>query len=397
VNTRWQVRTLAEVCEIVNGGTPKTGVREYWGGPHRWITPAEMGRRTTPYVIATARTLTDSGLSESSARLLPPHSVILSSRAPIGHLVINSEPMATNQGCKGLVPRDGIQHKFLYYFLAGSVDLLNSLGTGATFKELSAAKLKEVAIPVPPADEQRRLVGILDQAFEGIATAKTNAEQSLRSARALLESHLEVVFKRRGTGWAVRRLGDVVTRLTNGYVGPTRNIYQQSGVPYLLARHVKNNRLLFDGKTFISDEFNRKNKKSLLRAGDVLLVQSGHIGHSAVVTEEHEGHNCHAMIVISAAEGAYIGAFLSLFFNSTGMKETFQKIRSGSTVPHLTCGEVKEVLVPLPDLATQQRVVDHARELERESRRLGGTYERKLEKLDNLRHSFLHQAFTGQL
>lgn len=77
----------------------------------------------------------------------------------------------------------------------------------------------------------------------------------------------------------------------NGYVGPTRTIYQESGVPYLLARHVKNNRLVFDGKTFSSDEFNRRNKKSMLKAGDVLLVQSGHIGHSAVVTDDHEGHN----------------------------------------------------------------------------------------------------------
>jgi type I restriction enzyme, S subunit len=101
-----------------------------------------------------------------------------------------------------------------------------------------------------------------------------------------------------------KRLGDVVTRLANGFVGLTRNIHHGSGVRYLLARHVKNNRLQFDGRTFISDEFNRKNKKSMLKAGDMFFVQSGHIGHSAVVTEEHEGHNCHAMIVITAVEGA---------------------------------------------------------------------------------------------
>ena len=164
-----------------------------------------------------------------------------------------------------------------------------------------------------------------------------------------------------------KRLGDVVSRLTNGYVGPTRSIYQEFGIPYLLARHVKDNRLLFDGRTFISDEFNRKNKKSILKAGDVLLVQSGHIGHSAVVTKEHEGHNCHAMIVITAAESAFIGPFLSLFFNSSGMKNKFQKIRSGSTVPHLTCGEVKELKITLPDLATQKRIVDHCKNWMRKS------------------------------
>ena len=76
--------------------------------------------------------------------MLPPHSVILSSRAPIGHLVINTAPMATNQGCKGLIPGHEVDHKFLYYYLSSIVDLLNALGTGATFKELSGRRLKEV-------------------------------------------------------------------------------------------------------------------------------------------------------------------------------------------------------------------------------------------------------------
>jgi type I restriction enzyme, S subunit len=158
-------------------------------------------------------------------------------------------------------------------------------------------------------------------------------------------------------GWQTKRLGDVVTRLTNGFVGPTRNIYHESGIPYLLARHVRNNNLLFDGRTFITDEFNRKNKKSMLKAGDVLLVQSGHIGHSAVVTEEHEGHNCHAMIVISPVKDAITGPYLSLFFNSPDMQRGFEEIRSGSTVPHLTCGAVKELQIPVPPLAEQQRIV----------------------------------------
>ncbi len=97
----WPTKTLGETCEVVNGGTPKTGVSEYWDGQHRWITPAEMGKRLSPYVSETERMISDLGLRNSSAQMLPPHSVILSSRAPIGHLVINTELMATNQGCKG--------------------------------------------------------------------------------------------------------------------------------------------------------------------------------------------------------------------------------------------------------------------------------------------------------
>ena len=165
-----------------------------------------MGKRLSPYVDNTERKISELGLRNSSAQVLPPNSVILSSRAPIGHLVINTEPMATNQGCKGLIPSSQLHHKFLYYYLTSIVDLLNSLGTGATFKELSAGKLKEVAIPVPPLPEQQRIVGILDEAFEGIATAKANAEKNLHNARALFESHLQSAFTRRGNSWKTTTL-----------------------------------------------------------------------------------------------------------------------------------------------------------------------------------------------
>jgi type I restriction enzyme S subunit len=198
-------------------------------------------------------------------------------------------------------------------------------------------------------------------------------------------------------GWEEKRLGDIVTRLTNGYVGPTRNIYQNQGIPYLLARHVRDNRLAFDERTFVSDEFNQKNKKSILKAGDVLLVQSGHIGHSAVVSANHEGHNCHAMIVMTPIKDALSGSYLSLFFGSFGMKKRFQEIRSGSTVPHLTCGEVRELMIPLPDLVSQQRVVGLALELEAETQHLTQIYERKLAALEELKQSLLQQAFNGEL
>src|SRR5947207_6047509 len=122
-----------------------------------------MGKRLSPYVGDTERKITDLGLRNSSAQMLPPHSVILSSRAPIGHLVINTEPMATNQGCKGLIPGDQLQYKFLYYYLKNSIDLLNSLGAGTTFNELSGTKLKDVTIAIPPVPEQQRIVGILDE------------------------------------------------------------------------------------------------------------------------------------------------------------------------------------------------------------------------------------------
>lgn len=205
----WQRRQLGEVCEVVNGGTPKTGVPEYWCGNHLWITPAEMGKRINPYVDDTERKITDLALRESSARMLPRNSVILSSRAPIGHLVINTLPMATNQGCKGLVPSSQIETKFLYYYLNSIVDLLNSLGTGATFKELSGGKLKEVTVPFPVLAEQQRIVGVLEKAFDGIATAKASAEKNLQNARDLFECYREAIFITPNPGWIKKPLSDL--------------------------------------------------------------------------------------------------------------------------------------------------------------------------------------------
>lgn len=205
----WRLTTIGEACEIVNGGTPKTGVREYWGGPHQWITPAEMGKRSSPYIDRTERTISGAGLASSSARLLPPGSIVLSSRAPIGHLMINTVPMATNQGCKGLVPREQIDVKFLFYYLGSIVPLLNELGTGTTFKEISGSKLKEVPFPVPPLSEQRRIAGSLDEAFAGVATAKANAEKNLQNADVIFESHLESAFMKRGEGWTSAPLSEL--------------------------------------------------------------------------------------------------------------------------------------------------------------------------------------------
>ena len=203
-----KARKIGEVCKIVNGGTPDTKVPKYWGGKIQWITPKDMGKLSGVFVHETERSLTEAGMTASSAKLLPANSIILSSRAPIGHLAINTQPMATNQGCKGLVPEKGMSSLYIYYFLMNSVDLLNSLGTGTTFKELSATKLSEVVIPTPPYDEQIRIVALLDEASAAIAKTKENAERNLKNAFEIFESCLQSIDAERVP------LGDFVNIIT---------------------------------------------------------------------------------------------------------------------------------------------------------------------------------------
>jgi type I restriction enzyme S subunit len=193
-NPDWTNKTIGDVCDLVNGATPDTKVMDYWGGKHAWITPAEMGGLDSPFLSISRRTLSDKGLASCSATLVPPNTVILSSRAPIGHLVINEVPMATNQGCKSLIPKDGLDFSFLYYYLKANVEYLESLGTGTTFKELSGTQLKTVGIPVPSLEEQRKIVARLDSMRAKTSEMVAAYDAKLTAAKNLRQSILEAAF-----------------------------------------------------------------------------------------------------------------------------------------------------------------------------------------------------------
>ncbi len=164
----WEVRTIEGIAEkLAQGGTPKTSVAEYWNGEIPWITPAEMGDDAAHhYTERTLRTISAEGLQNSSAELLPVNSVIVSSRAPIGYVTINKVEMATNQGCKGIVPRADVYHEFLYFSLLVANQRLNDLGAGAGFKEISASTLKVFPILVPELTEQQKIADCLSSLDE---------------------------------------------------------------------------------------------------------------------------------------------------------------------------------------------------------------------------------------
>ena len=398
----WETRTIGEVCEIVNGGTPKTGVAAYWDGPNQWITPAEMGKRSTPYVQKSARTITDLGLQNSSATPLPAYSVVLSSRAPIGHLVINTVPMATNQGCKGLVPGKQIEYKFLYHYLSSIVDLLNDLGTGATFKELSGGKLKEVRIPVPPLPEQQRIVGILDEAFAGIATAKANTEKNLKNARALFESHLQAVFTQRGEGWVEKPFAELCD-IKHGFA--FKSEYFTTEGDYVL---------LTPGNFYESGGYRDRGERQkyysgeiprgfVLTEGDLLVAMTeqaaGLLGSPIIVPESDKFlHNQRLGLVTKKPGISWTNKFFFHVFNTQTVRREIHDSASGVKVRHTSPTKIGEVVVVYPSSISEQRaIVSKLNDLDKETQRLESIYKQKLAALDALKKSLLDQAFTGQL
>lgn len=167
----WEYKKLGEVCEVVSGSTPKTNVPEYWGKGYYWVTPAELND-TIDYIDKTERQITDEALAKTKLRLLPVGTVLLSSRAPIGKVAITETEMYCNQGFKNCICTDSIYNKYLFYFLRIKKEYLNSLGRGATFKEISKSIVESISIPLPPKSTQLTIVSELDKINELIRLKK---------------------------------------------------------------------------------------------------------------------------------------------------------------------------------------------------------------------------------
>ena len=162
---KWRWMQLNKVGKIVGGGTPKTSLSEYWdGGTIPWFTPADLGKVHGLYASDSARKITALGLRESSAVMMPPNSVLFSSRAPIGHIALAADSCCTNQGCKSFVPNIGIVLPLWGYFAmkARTPDMI-ARASGTTFKEISGKGVGETLVPIPPLEEQRRIVTKLSE------------------------------------------------------------------------------------------------------------------------------------------------------------------------------------------------------------------------------------------
>ena len=393
----WKTVKLGEACKIVNGATPSTSVEANWGGPHCWITPAEMGGLSVPYVGETRRTLTDVGLADCSASLLPAGSVILSSRAPIGHVIINTVPMATNQGCKSMIPRSDLDAKFLFYFIKANVPLLESLGTGATFKELSGGKLASVEIPLPPLAEQKRIVALLDEAFAGIDAAKAKAEVNRKNAQALLESHIQAIFTNRGPDWEEKKISDLSDHITVGFVGSMAHLFVAKGIPLLRGQNIRKHGIQFDNLKYISKETHAKWEKSALIPGDVAIVRVGYPGTAAVVPEGSPELNAASLVIVRPNPRLLDSYFLSHALNSEWGKSVIKARSVGAAQQVFNTGTAANLEIPLPTLIEQKQIVKRLDELSDETQRLVNVYTNKHTELVNLKSALLSQAFAGEL
>lgn len=171
----WTFVRLKHIGEIIGGGTPKTNNPDFWDGSIAWITPADLSGYESMFISTGSRNITEAGLKGSSAQLMPAGSVLYSSRAPIGYVAIASNPIATNQGFKSIVPYIADMNQYLYFCLKARTDTIIQRATGTTFKEISGSQMAETIIPLPPLTEQIHIA----QMIISIRNVITSIENSL--------------------------------------------------------------------------------------------------------------------------------------------------------------------------------------------------------------------------
>ena len=164
----WEVESIGEVAEVIGGGTPSTKNSEYWEGDIAWITPRDLSNFKFRYIKRGERNITKKGLENSSAKLLPKGTILLTTRAPVGYLAIADNPATTNQGFHSLTPNNKATSEFLFYLLKKNVEMLKSNASGTTFGELSGSRLKALKFAFPNVTEQSAIAKILSHLYSKI-------------------------------------------------------------------------------------------------------------------------------------------------------------------------------------------------------------------------------------
>ena len=190
----WHFARLGEVCKVIGGSTPDSANPDFWDGKIVWVTPTDLGKNHAIVINSSSRNITVLGYDSCSTEMLPVGTVVMSSRAPIGHLAIAGSHLCTNQGCKSFIPGPSVHSQFLYWLLKWNLPAVQELGSGATFAEVSKSQLEQFRALLPPLPEQKRIAARLNEQIAAAARLRVNLEAQLAEIEALPAALLRKAF-----------------------------------------------------------------------------------------------------------------------------------------------------------------------------------------------------------
>lgn len=381
---KWKEVELKEVAEIVSGSTPSTIKPEYWNGEVNWITPAEIIEGNNWYYSETRKKITKKGLESASINIFPKGTVMLTSRAPIGKVAIAGREMCSNQGFKNFIcDSKKINNEYLYFWLRSQKSYLNSIGNGATFKEVSKSIVSKIKIPLPFSNnqpdlaEQQRIISILEKAEK--------QKERCKKAEELLDEYLKSIFNEMfyNKGFEEVSLGNKKYFEIIMGQSPPGNSYNKNknGMPFFQGKKE------FGEKNPIVEQWTTEPSKIAL-LNDILISVRAPVGSINLAnTECCIGRGLASIRCKKEASKEFIYSFLKI------NEKEIEKLGNGSTFKAITSKQLLAISIPLPPLLLQQKFANIVEKVEKMKEEIKKTKQSS----EELFNSLMTKAFKGEL
>ncbi len=387
----WRTQRLGDLCEIVKGRKPKLKAQAAEGDLPYLIAKVMRGSQEAEFASLSDR---------NSIPVSEDETIIICDGSNSGEVFTGFRGILSSTMGK-LVKKGPIDDAYLRAFLDSTFEVFNGAKTGAAIPHLDKEALYALPFSYPSLPEQRRIVAILDEAFDGIATAKTNAEKNLQNARELYECQLEWVFASGDLHWPERPLAQVAT-IINGYAFKSTDFQADPGIRSIKITNVGVREFVDDAGNYLPAAFAERHTGFTVTKGSIVLALTRTIIAGglkvAMVPHDFDGALLNQRVAAIQPQAAELEAPFLFAYLSSRRVMNYVKARVNTLMqPNLSIADLRSLPLPLPALSAQRELVAMLGRFEEESQRLESVNLRKLASLDELKKSLLQQAFTGAL
>jgi type I restriction enzyme S subunit len=389
----WPTRALGDVCDVIGGGTPPKEIASYYGGTIPWATVRDM---KADLIENTECSITTDAVQASATNIIRAGNVIIATRVGLGKICILGQDTAINQDLRGIIPRNGnVKVKFLYHWLRYIAPQIVAEGSGATVQGVKLPFIKSLQMPLPTIPEQERIVAILDQAFEGIARAKRNAEQNFLNAQSIFDDSVKALITSEDLDWPLQTLGQICQVERGSSPRPIKNYFTTAsdGVNWIkIGDTVEGEKYIHTTKQRITAEGAKQSR--FVQEGDFVLTNSMSFGRSYIMKTSGYIHDGWFVLRLKSSIDR---DYLYYLLTSKYIRDQFNELASGSVVLNISGDLVKRAKLPVPPIKEQLELVGRLDTLAAETKDLQAIYERKIMALNAMKQSLLNAAFSGNL
>ena len=388
--TEWKECTIADLGMVVGGATPSTKDPEnYDGGMIPWITPKDLSNYSDRYISRGERNITEKGLNGCSTQLMPRHSVLFTSRAPIGYIAIANNEVCTNQGFKSVVPNEQTDYLFLYYLLKFNKEKIEGLGSGTTFKEVSGSTMRGIIVKVPKSLDVQRAIGRYLDSIDTKIEINRRINENLEQQAAAYFHHQFIANA--DPSWkegAISDLGTVIGGSTPSKSKP--EYYTDNGIAWITPKDlsVDKSKFISHGADYITELGLKNSSATVMPAGTVLFSSRAPIGYIAIADGEVTTNQGFKSVVPNSNVGT---AFVYFFLKNA--LPTIENMASGSTFKEISGSAMRTVPAIIPDNESLQEFADFCEPLFQQQR----TLEAENRSLAALRDTLLPKLMSGEL